>query len=514
VLTVTTDPPVTAAPDVADEPVVVLAGRRVHAPWLLVVLLAVAFLVNASPWLAAGFGESHDGRNAAVWASASRAVREEGVVRSRFGGRPETGFDYADHPPLIVAETVAAELVGGEHPLATRAPGWIGSLVALALMCVLLREAGLSRLAVASGIVIVFASTMFFVFGTMLDTFDTCLPFAIALLVAWQRMRQGRPWPLPAMAAVSFLAVLAGWQSTTLLGVVGAVTLVEVIRRRRRVHELAAMALGGAAGLAIAAGWALWVDGSLSVIGSQASDRTASATFAHSFSMQWSNLVATLPVALVIGLIGLVAAVRRPSTRAIAVASTAAVFAFAAAFRGGASLHIYWNYGILVPLAIGAAALVEAALERAALVARREAAAIGAVVVACLCLVVALARPSAPELVLEASTHHARLASTVVRHAPAHGPAFAYVTGPGDAPKWLYYDAHRLGVAAPTPTALRSLARRRPRLLVLVAVAGKPAAVQARLRAAEADEQAGLALVPAREAWAALVGWTWPSSAS
>src|SRR5207244_532661 len=40
----------------------------------------VLFLVGAAPRIAAPFGDSHDGRNGAAWALASRAIRHQGII--------------------------------------------------------------------------------------------------------------------------------------------------------------------------------------------------------------------------------------------------------------------------------------------------------------------------------------------------------------------------------------------------------------------------------------------------
>src|SRR5688500_10444119 len=79
---------------------------------LLLVIVAV-FLAQGSARLTAPFGESHDGRNGATWASGSRSLREHGVLDSVLGAwAPERGT-YAHHPPGIYVETWAAEAVGG-----------------------------------------------------------------------------------------------------------------------------------------------------------------------------------------------------------------------------------------------------------------------------------------------------------------------------------------------------------------------------------------------------------------
>ena len=245
------------------EPAAPTPGRPSLALLLALLAVGAVFVLHSTSWLAAPFGESHDGRNAAVWGMASRSIRDEGVVRSRFGGRSEPGYSYANHPPLIIAETTLAELVGGERRIVTRSPAWIGSLVALALMCRLLLDAGLSRLSVGVGIVAAFGSAMFFVYGSMLDTPVTALPFALLFLIMWQRAGQGKALHPAWLGAVSLLAVLAGWQSTTLVGVAAIGALWAAKRDRFAWRQWLAMAIGAAIGLCTTLLWIRWVYGSL-----------------------------------------------------------------------------------------------------------------------------------------------------------------------------------------------------------------------------------------------------------
>ena len=46
----------------------------------LLVLAAILFLGYGAPTIVAPFGDSHDGRNASVWAAGSRQIREDGLV--------------------------------------------------------------------------------------------------------------------------------------------------------------------------------------------------------------------------------------------------------------------------------------------------------------------------------------------------------------------------------------------------------------------------------------------------
>jgi hypothetical protein len=58
-------------------------GGRQRSGVALLLLAAVLFLGHGSRTINAPFGDSHDGRNAAVWASGSQSLRDEGPIASR-----------------------------------------------------------------------------------------------------------------------------------------------------------------------------------------------------------------------------------------------------------------------------------------------------------------------------------------------------------------------------------------------------------------------------------------------
>jgi len=138
----------------------------------------------------APFGDSHDGRNGAVWASGSHALRAEGPVAARLGARLDLGRGqstiYADHPPLAYGETAAVEAVFGVHPWSTRPPAWPGTVVAIGLLYGLLEACGLAPLAAAAGVALGFGCPMIGLHGAMLDSWVVGLPWAVGTLLVWQ----------------------------------------------------------------------------------------------------------------------------------------------------------------------------------------------------------------------------------------------------------------------------------------------------------------------------------------
>jgi len=327
---------------------------------ILLVLAAVLFVVFAARIIPAPFGDSHDGRNAGVWAAGSRSLRENGPVASRLGTRaPENGV-YANHPPFLYVETALFEAVGGGSTAASRAPAWLGTLAALALLTTLLLEAGLRPSAVGAAVVLVAATPMLLVYGAMLDTPVASLPFGLALLLVWERAQRGQRvrWPLAAGLAV--LAVLSGWQSLTLAAVVGGWALVRLVRKSgsRRVNmAFAGGALGGAF---LLTAWLLWAfGGTLAPLFDQFRLRTGQIT-----PVPMSAVVEAIGhdagtmfgIAVVLALGGLAIALADRRTRGLAAVAAAVTLPYPLVFRSGVVHHDYWNFWFLLPIGVGLAA--------------------------------------------------------------------------------------------------------------------------------------------------------------
>lgn len=339
-------------------------GRRGLGVMVALVLLAcLLFLGYGARMIVAPFGDSHDGRNGGLWAVASRALREDGPVRSRLGTRaPEHGI-YANHPPLIVVETAVAEALGAGSRAATRAPAWLGSLVALGLLAALLRGRGLAPGAVGIAVLLTAAMPMFLVFGTMLDTPVTSLPFGLAVLLLWDRARQGRPVRRTLVALVVALAVLAGWQSLLVAAVVASWALIRLVRdrdRRRRSFELPFIvgALVGAAALLV---WLWWAFGGtvrplVDAYLTRAGQGAQPVALADLLREQRKDLGAMFGLVGLLGLVGIGVALARRPTRALATVALALTVPYPLVLRTGAMNHEYWDYWFLLPVAVGLAA--------------------------------------------------------------------------------------------------------------------------------------------------------------
>lgn len=328
--------------------------------FVLLGLVAAVFLVLAADRITGPFGDSDEGINAAVWATNSRALRELGPFESALGGRRADGTAYANHPPLIVVETALAELAAGEHTFTSRAPAWLGALATIPLLYVLLRRARLGPLPAAAGAATACLTPMFVVYGPMLDTPVTSLPFGIAVLIMWQRdVRPDDDGPPPwwAAAGLSALACFAGWQATLLVGTCAAT--VAVVRRAEGITALrraGAYALGGIVGVSASVASIWWAYGDLAPLTEKFSRRAGSAVVSYldvvAFQVPW--LVQLLGLALVGLAACVVAAVRDDGLRPLATMSLFVTFAYAVVFKEAAAGHQFWLYWVLVPTAIGA----------------------------------------------------------------------------------------------------------------------------------------------------------------
>lgn len=436
----------------------------------LLLLAGALFLAHGSRTLNAPFGDSHDGRNAAVWATGSKAIRQDGPVRSRLGTLHEQGV-YANHPPLIYVETAVAEVLGGATPASTRAPAWLGSLALLLLVARLLVDRGLRPAAAGVAVVLLATTQMFLVYGTMLDTPIISLPFGAGLLVVWERGRRGRsvrPW---CAATLSLLAVLAGWQSLLLAGIVGGWAVVRLVRRSGDRQVDLAFAGGALAGGVLLLGWLLWAfGGTLSPLLEQFLFRTGHSTEPVRLE---SAVTATLRDGMaMIGVLGLVAlagaalALRDRRTRGVMALALAVTVPYPLLFKAGVVNHDYWDYWLLLPLAIGLGVIAEAVLSHWATRPRRKAAfllsvaGLGASLTIC-----SWVAPSVPE-----ARKISGFAVIEATRAPQLGPGQVtswYAGTVGSPASWLALATGRAAVAV-RGGELDVLARSRPTDVVLV----------------------------------------------
>lgn len=438
--------------------------------WALLVLAVVLFGGFAARTIAAPFGDSHDGRNAGVWAAGSRSLLERGPVASRLGTRsPENGV-YANHPPLLYVETALFDAVGGSSTAATRAPAWLGTLAALALLTALLTEVELRPVAVGVAVVLVAATPMLLVYGAMLDTPVASLPFGLAVLWAWERARRGRRVPWPLSAGLPALAVLAGWQSLLVAAVVGLWATVRLCRRSGSRRVNVAFAGGALIGAVALIGWLAWAFGAtLAPLFDQFHLRTG-----QTAPVAWSVLLGAVGhdtatmfgVGAVLAVGGLVVAIADRRTRGLAAIALGVTLPYPLVFRSGIVNHDYWIYWFLLPLAVGLAAGCSRLLPAGKAIARREVEVAAAAVVFAIALtVLQWARPDAAAW----DSVQGRLAGSVAtsRTLPPNQESAWYTGSVGEPAAWLALATRRPAVAVPVPD-LGALAAAHPQDMILV----------------------------------------------
>jgi hypothetical protein len=343
-------------------------GGRGVAPLLLAGFMAV-FVVLAWGRIAAPFGDSHDGRNAAVWATGSRALRTHGPVASRLGARLSLAAGasaaYVDHPPLTYWETAAAEEALGVRPWSSRAPAWAGTLLAMVLLYLLLQECGLSAVASAAGVALGFGCPMIGLYGAMLDSWVVGLPWAVGSLLVWQRERAGRPCRGWVVAAVTAGTVLSSWLGALTVAAIATTDAAQAARSHRAGTTGRARLIAVGAAVAAVGAWMLWAAGSFQGVWSAVVSRTGAGRSAIGAGIAWASVRSAwsdllTPWQVVLGLPIVIAAVVSRRTRPVLVVALASLVVWTALFRNGATIHDYWTLWIVVPLALGFAVALDA----------------------------------------------------------------------------------------------------------------------------------------------------------
>lgn len=284
----------------------------------------------------------------------------DGPVESRLGTRsPVTGV-YVNHPPLIYVKTALTEHVGSASNAATRAPAWLGTIGAIWLLYRLLCVCGLRPRAVGIAVLLVVTMPMLLVYGTMLDTPVTSLPFGIGLLLLWERARRGHPVSPLTATTLTAITVLTGWQAAVMAVAIGAWALFRAVLGTGRRDTDIAFAAGAALGVGLLAAWILWASGGdLGTILDQYRFRTGQSTQSVGLgalvASQAHYGVALFGAVGLLGVVGLVMAIGDPRTRGLAALAIAVTVSYTVVFRTGAVNHSYWGYWFLLPLGIGLA---------------------------------------------------------------------------------------------------------------------------------------------------------------
>jgi len=273
-------------------------------------------------------------------------------------------------------ETAGAEWLGFGTSAATRAPAWVGSLIVLVLLGRLLRESGVVPAGAGIAVLLVATAPMFLVYGTMLDTPMTSLPFGVGLLLVWERARRGGEVRLLTAGVLTALSVLAGWQALLPAAAVASWAAVRLVRRTGRRSVDLAFPVGGLAGGLLLLFWFLWAfGGSFRPLLDQFLYRTGQSdplAFGDVLGAQRRDLVAMFGVVAFLALVGLVLTIRSPRFRGLALLAAGVTIPYPFVFRSGAVNHNYWNYWFILPMAIGLGVGADALLSYLASRGRRE----------------------------------------------------------------------------------------------------------------------------------------------
>jgi hypothetical protein len=349
-------------------------GLHLWVGLLFLVAFSLLFLVRVGGGrLAAPFGDSGDGYNGATWSSGSRALRDDPIA-SRLGARsPEEpyGFTtYAHHPPLIYLATAGAQAIIPSHPeLAARLLAASSTLVSAFLMFGVLLQLGARASIAACGVVLGFCVPMLFTFGTMLDTTTLAMAPAAGYLLAWVRSIRG-VGSTPMAGVLAAVLCLGSWEGVILVVATGALTAFGSRAESSRATAVA-IAWGAVVGLTLTWSWLLWANGSLDVVFEFGKLRVAgdesgveTATLPESVVRQSRHLVALLGMAAILAPPAFVAAIRMARYRMVETALLVTIGLYSLVFFSGAAYHAHWNYWLMLPLAVGFAALGEAIASR------------------------------------------------------------------------------------------------------------------------------------------------------
>jgi MFS family permease len=445
---------------------------------VVVALTAAAFLVLAAGRITARFGDSDEGINAAVWSTNARALRDLGPLESHLGGRRQDDSRYATHPPTIVVATAVAQAVAGDHPWSDRAPAWIATVVALALLYGLGRRAGFDPAAAAGAVAAVGLTPMILVYGPMLDTPVVCLPFGLVVAGLWYRSwRDDHPVALGWIVLAGMLAGLAGWQAAVLTGLCGLSLLARSVQRRSKpggrssLRSAVPFLVGAGLGVGLSLTWSWWVYGDFHTLATKFGGRSGTSSGVGlgdmiSFQVPWLFNLLGLSI---VGLVGCVVALRDQRVRPLAALALASVGVYALIFRQAAAGHQYWNYWAVFPAAIGWGYLLhllarELSGPRESGESRRAVGAI-AVLVTGVCLFNLVPPNRAADYIADGQRAADLVADTSF---PADQSSLPYIGQPYRPDAWIAYNTGRSPVAVTTLDQLRALAADHPDELVLV----------------------------------------------
>lgn len=365
----------TPPPRLAPRPATTLSALALAA-------IALVFLLDAAPRIGLPFGNSHDGRNGAMWATGARAVVEQGPVAARLGALAPERERYAHHPPGTYLETSVAYALGARSAAALKAPAYLGSIAAIVLAFLCARWLGLRHVAAVVGAAAMVGTPMFLLYGAMLNHEAISLPWAFAALGVLARARRGDRDPRWVGVVVGCGLALTHFEGVLFAMALGALL---VVRHRRgrpstgpAVHGLLA---GAGAASVVTWLWLWWANGGLHEMWVQFTARSGGTDPELFVRTQLDNVLWGIPAStVVVAVAGSVLLWWRGARLVVALAAGVPVL-WMVGLADGATHHEFWNHWLLLAVALGAATLADR-------LARGPLACAGLVVAACALLAV------------------------------------------------------------------------------------------------------------------------------
>ena len=323
-------------------------------------MVALVGLVAAS-WLPAfdlPLGDNHEGRILGRFGLQVRNFQELGMTGSGFASdwSPYAGSNYAHHPPLVNGLHVAISSLFGTGEWQLRLLGYFSGPVTIVGMAVLLRDLRLRWSAVLLAIAVTISTGYFWLFGRL----GLGIALIVWTIVAIRRLVEATT-PSGRLtggaALLSFVTVVSSWQGMALGALLG------IWLWRRRGFDGPTLIVGTAMTLAaLAVG--MWI-ASASGIGSliaHVEDRSSEVEFGlvEFVVRQLAYFWLFLPVwYLALTIPALIAGLRNEATRVLTAITFGITVLFSLVLFENSYVHEYWNYPLLLPVAIGMAVLFD-----------------------------------------------------------------------------------------------------------------------------------------------------------
>ena len=352
---------------------------RLRSGWTVVGVIALIVLAVWLPDIDLALGDSDDGRILARFGLQARNFWED-PSGSAFGASMApygAATNYAHHPPLMNFVHIGSVGLLGEGVTSLRIVGFVIGVATVASMSALLRIRGLAWGPTLLAVGAMSVTGYFFIYMRQGGGFS--LIVAATAMVAYMREREDPPrWMLIASSGLAMITAMQSWIAMAVMGLL----VIWLFAGRRFAAVTMWVALGGAVGVVITAGWILNAT-DLSELSGQFDTRTDTAQFTlgEFVSRQW-NFAGRLTSGwfrwLFFPAVGAGLADRRTRVPMAIMLGVAAAWTFG--LQEGAYIHVLWNLPWIAPITIGLAALADYVRRRIPMQAGYAVAGVGVVV--------------------------------------------------------------------------------------------------------------------------------------